>query len=226
MLYLLPNTDVDPPRVDYFYPDGVFKSTPGETTEILSVTVGTQPLHVTWQHNGSRVVNNTTLNNTHFSLTELIYSEMIFSKLTIDSVGEIAQGVYKMIANNGGGQAESGEAQLMLANQPARRRRRDTAFCTKDPRKVVLSGNVRRTGKTESGLPTFRLRVDRVLRGDATGITRRSVDVHIFSGATTSQLWRGQKVILSGIVYDGSVFIVDSPIESYTSSLEKTTLDC
>jgi hypothetical protein len=114
MLYLLPNTDVDPPRVDYFYPDGVFKSTPGETTEILSVTVGTQPLHVTWQHNGSRVVNNTTLNNTHFSLTELIYSEMIFSKLTIDSVGEIAQGVYKMIANNGGGQAESGEAQLML----------------------------------------------------------------------------------------------------------------
>ena len=85
---------------------------------------------------------------------------------------------------------------------------------------------MRRTGKTESGLPTFRLRVDRVLRGDATGITRRSVDVHIFSGATTSQLWRGQKVILSGIVYDGSVFIVDSPIESYTSSLEKTTLDC
>ena len=91
---------------------------------------------------------------------------------------------------------------------------------------VVLSGSVRRTGRVESGLPTFRLRVDKVLRGDASGLTHRSVKVHVFAGADTSRLWRGQSVILAGIVYGDSVFILDSPIKDYSSSLEKTILDC
>jgi hypothetical protein len=113
-------TGVDPPRIDYFYPDEVIKSTLGDTVEIISITTGTQPLSVTWYHNGSRVVNDTTVNDTHFSLTEIIYSEMLFSKLTISNVGEGAQGVYKIVANNVGGRAESGEAQLMLAVDPPR----------------------------------------------------------------------------------------------------------
>ena len=97
----------------------MIKSTPGDTTEIVSITTGTQPLSVTWYHNGSRVVNNTTINDTHFSLTEIIYSEMLFSKLTISNVGEGAQGVYKIVANNVGGRAESGEAQLRLGKHPS-----------------------------------------------------------------------------------------------------------
>ena len=91
---------------------------------------------------------------------------------------------------------------------------------------VVLSGNVRRTGRVESGLPTFRLRVDRVLRGHASGLKHRSIKVRIFAGADASWLRQGQNVILSGIVYGDSVFIIDSPIEDYSSSLEKTILDC
>ena len=72
-------------------------------------------LLATWQHNSFRVVNQT-LNNTHFLLTEFIYSENnTFSKLTITNVGEGAQGVYRVVAINDGGRAESEEAQLMLS---------------------------------------------------------------------------------------------------------------
>ena len=110
------NVDVDPPRVDYFYPDGVIKKTRGENIEIIAITVGRLPLNINWTHNGSIIVNLTTLNNTSFMLTDVPYSDnMHFSKLTISSVGEVAQGVYKIVANNTGGRVESEEeVQLML----------------------------------------------------------------------------------------------------------------
>ena len=112
----LPNSGVDPPRIDYFFPRGVIKSPPGDTVEIISIIISTQPLSVTWEHNGSRLVNQTTINDTHFLLTEVIYSEnnIICSILTITNVGEGAQGVYKVVAINNGGRAESAEAELML----------------------------------------------------------------------------------------------------------------
>ena len=116
---LFSNVGVGPPRIDYFYPDEVFKIAPGDTVEIVSIVIGTQPLSVTWYHNGSRVVNDTTVNDTHFSLKEIIYSEMLFSKLTITNVGEGAQGVYKIAANNVGGRTESEEAQLRLGKHPS-----------------------------------------------------------------------------------------------------------
>ena len=92
----------------------MFKITPGDTVEIFSIVIGTQPLSVTWQHNDSRVVNQTILNDTNFLLSEVIHTGMMFSKLTITNVGEDAQGVYKVVANNTGGQVESEEAQLVL----------------------------------------------------------------------------------------------------------------
>ena len=109
---------MDPPRVEYFYPDGVIKTTPGDTMEITSIIIGTDPLSITWTHNGSIIVNLTTLNNTSFVLNEVPYlNNMHFSKLTISGVGEVAQGVYKIVANNNGGRAESEEAQLMLGER-------------------------------------------------------------------------------------------------------------
>ena len=91
----------------------------------------------------------------------------------------------------------------------------------------MLSGNVRRKRKTESGLSMLRLRVDRVLRGDTSGLKRSSVDVHIFSGTDTAWVQRGQNVVLSGIVHEGSVFVVDPSIEDYSSGLEGAILlDC
>ena len=93
-MYLLPiaNAGVELPRIDYFYPGGMVNITPGDTIEIISLIVGTRPLSVTWQHNGSRVVNQTTPNNTHFLLTEVIHTGMMLSKLTITNVGEGVQG--------------------------------------------------------------------------------------------------------------------------------------
>ena len=74
----------------------------------------------------------------------------------------------------------------------------------------------------------LRLRVDRVLRGDTSGLKRSSVDVHIFSGTDTAWIQRGQDVVLSGIVYEGSVFVIDPSIEDSSSGLEggAISLDC
>lgn len=91
---------------------------------------------------------------------------------------------------------------------------------------VVLVGVMRRTGKTKSGLRTIRLRVNRILRGDANGISRRSVEVHIFSGTVPSRLRRGQSVILSGVPRGEIVYMFDTPIEDYSSSLEQAIIDC
>ena len=102
--------------VDYFYPEGVFKSPPGATKVITSLTTGSQPLHVTWRHNGSQVINLSTINNTQFTVEQIydLESEAVFSQLTINGVGAIAQGIYKIVVSNAAGQDESQEAQLML----------------------------------------------------------------------------------------------------------------
>lgn len=93
---------------------------------------------------------------------------------------------------------------------------------------VVLVGIVRRTGTTSSGLRTIRLRVDKVLRGDADGISHHSsVEVRIFTGTNDiSRLHRGQKVILSGVSRGKIVYMFNSPVEDYSSSLEKAIVDC
>lgn len=93
---------------------------------------------------------------------------------------------------------------------------------------VVLVGVVRRTGRTSSGLRTIRLRVDKVLRGDANGITHRSsVEIRVFTGTSDlSRLHRGQKVILSGVSRGKIVYMFESPVEDYSSSLEKAIVDC
>lgn len=94
------------------------------------------------------------------------------------------------------------------------------------PHTVVLVGVVRRTGRTQSGLQTIRLRVDRVLRGDARGITR-TVEVHILSGANTSQLYRGQKIILSALPHKGRIlYMWNTPIETYSETLTNEIVDC
>lgn len=91
----------------------------------------------------------------------------------------------------------------------------------------MLVGDVRRTGRTESGLQTIRLRVDRVLRGDTRGIMRHTVEVRIFSGADTSRLTRGQKVILSGVPHKGRiVYMFNTPLMDYSWTLEKAIVDC
>lgn len=102
--------------VDYFFPEGVFTSPPGATTMITSLTTGSQPLHVTWTHNGSEVVNLSTINNTQFTVQQIddLESEAVLSKLIINGVGAVAQGAYKIVVNNDAGQDESQEAQLML----------------------------------------------------------------------------------------------------------------
>lgn len=101
--------------VDYFYPEGVFTSNPGETKVITSLTTGSQPLHVTWRHNGSEVVNLSTINDTQFTVQQIDDLESaVYSKLTIYGVGAVAQGTYKIVVSNDAGQDESQEAQLML----------------------------------------------------------------------------------------------------------------
>lgn len=116
MHYFISSTEIIPPTVDYFYPLGVFKSPPGETEMITSLTTGSQPLHVTWTHNGSEVVNLSTINDTWFTVQQVndVESELVFSKLIINGVGAVAQGTYKIVVSNDAGQDESQEAQLML----------------------------------------------------------------------------------------------------------------
>lgn len=115
---LFPIVATMPPRIEYFYPGGVFKSSPGATKVISSLIVGSQPLLVTWQHNGTDVINNSSIHNTQFTVNQFDDSNTIFSQLTINGVGEVAQGVYKIVANNGAGRDESREAQLMLGELP------------------------------------------------------------------------------------------------------------
>lgn len=90
---------------------------------------------------------------------------------------------------------------------------------------VVLVGVVRRTGLL-SGLHTLRVRVDRVLRGAADGISQRSVQVVVSPGTDVSRLWRGQTVVLSGVPSGNRLFTMGSPIEDYTSSLERDIVAC
>lgn len=91
---------------------------------------------------------------------------------------------------------------------------------------VVLVGVVRRTGGLWSGLNTLRVRVDRVLRGTADGMSHRSVQVVVSPGTDTSRLWRGQTVVLSGVPSGNRLFTMGSPIEDHTSSLERDIVTC
>ena len=91
---------------------------------------------------------------------------------------------------------------------------------------VALVGVVRRTGGLWSGLHTLRVRVDRVLRGTADGISRRSVQVVVSPGTDVSRLWRGQTVLLSGVPSGNRLFTMGSPIEDYASSLEREIVAC
>lgn len=102
--------------VDYFYPEGVFKSPLGAERVITSLTTGSQPLDVTWRHNGSQIFNLSIINgtSTQFTVDNYTDDEAVFSKLTISGVGAVAQGVYKIVVSNDAGQDESEEAQLML----------------------------------------------------------------------------------------------------------------
>lgn len=111
-----PGTGINPPMVDYFDPEGIFKSSPGETQVITSLTTGSQPLNVTWRHNGNKVINNSIINSTQFVFLKINDPENqeVFSQLTIHGVGAVAQGTYKIVVTNDVGQDESQEAQLML----------------------------------------------------------------------------------------------------------------
>lgn len=102
--------------VDYFYPEGEFECSPGATEVITSLTTGSQPLNVTWRHNGNEVINDSTINSTQFIFLKINdpESEEVFSQLTIRGVGAVAQGTYKIVVRNDAGQDESQEAQLML----------------------------------------------------------------------------------------------------------------
>ena len=91
---------------------------------------------------------------------------------------------------------------------------------------VVLAGVVRRSARMESNVYTIRLQVNRVLSGDTRGISLNSVKVYIFAETNIDLLWRGQNIILTGIVSRETVYVLDTPIKEYTSNLEKTVLEC
>ena len=97
------------------------------------------------------------------------------------------------------------------------------------PPAAVLAGTVRRTGRTQSGLQSIRLKVDKVLRGgDTHGIgTGSKVDIRIFSGDDATRLRRGQKVVVAGVPMEGGiVYMFDTPIQTHSPELEAAILDC
>ena len=100
-------------------------------------------------------------------------------------------------------------------------------LCALSP-SVVLVGVVRRIGRTKSGLQSIRLKVDRVLRGDADAIAKHhTMEVRIFSGADTERLRRGQSIVLSGVVPKGRImYMFNTPIEDYSRTLENAIADC
>ena len=96
--------------VDYFDPSGVTKAHRGEERLLESLTTGSQPLTVTWQHNGSNI----NMSDPMFILYSLPTDDATYSTLTINSMAEVTQGEYKIVANNLQGQTVSEAAQLML----------------------------------------------------------------------------------------------------------------
>ena len=110
--------------MNYFDPNGVIPSPPGIDTTIHSLTSGTQPLNVTWQHNGMNLSRLSILNNTHYDLRGAIDDQTVFSVLTIKSLGNATQGVYKIVANNSGGVTMSEAAELTIGEVQS------TVLCT------------------------------------------------------------------------------------------------
>lgn len=95
-------------------PQGVVKSPRGDTQMLDCLTEGSQPLDVIWQHDGSVVVNNSLVNISQYLIRKIPFSNGAYSILTIDSVTEYVQGIYKCVAYNNAGEAESEKVQLML----------------------------------------------------------------------------------------------------------------
>lgn len=105
-------------------------------------------------------------------------------------------------------------------------------YCLSLPLAVVLSGVVRRLGRTKEGLPTMTLRVKTVLRGEGDGIeSGDKLEVRILSGNdTTKRLHRGKSVILSGVPVMGSqqriIYVMDTLILDYSAHTERAINDC
>lgn len=106
--------DGQPPMVTFLDPQGVVKSPRGGTQRLDCLTEGSQPLDVTWLHDGTVVVNNSLVNISQYLIQNISFNTGAYSILTIDSVTEHVQGIYKCAAYNSAGEAESDKVQLML----------------------------------------------------------------------------------------------------------------
>ena len=89
-----------PPFVHYFHPNGTYKLAADQDLHIQTITRGTLPLKVVWQHNNSNISI-----NSQYNLIEIQddAGEVVLSTLVIRRMKELLQGVYKIVANNSGG---------------------------------------------------------------------------------------------------------------------------
>lgn len=98
----------------YFNPQGVVKSSRGENQTLDCLTLGSLPLDVTWLHDGSVIVNNSLVNISQYSINKITLPTGAYSSLTINSVTEYVQGIYRCVGYNSAGEGESDKVQLML----------------------------------------------------------------------------------------------------------------